>query len=105
MPVQARLAIVRQVAEGLAPAHEAGVVHRDLKPANILVEPDGQAYIIDFGIAVSSRTVNAAGVVVGTPEYMAPEQISGRAVDARADVYALGLLLYDMLTGRKRLQR
>ncbi len=96
----ARIALA--VCEGLAAAHAAGVVHRDLKPANILVERTGRVVLTDFGIAralageASSRTQG----MVGTPLYMAPEQISGAEVEARSDLYAAGLLLYEMLTGQ-----
>ncbi len=95
----ARIALA--VCEGLAAAHAAGVVHRDLKPANVLVEKGGRIVLTDFGIAravageVASRTMGT----VGTPMYMAPEQVSGDPVDARADLYAVGLLLHEMLTG------
>ncbi|HEX8438001.1 protein kinase domain-containing protein [Archangium sp.] len=98
-PRAARIALA--VCEGLAAAHAAGVVHRDLKPANVLVEKGGRVVLTDFGIAravageVASRTMGT----VGTPMYMAPEQVSGDPVDARADLYAVGLLLHEMLTG------
>lgn len=98
-PRAARVALA--ICEGLAAAHSAGVVHRDLKPANVLVEAAGRVVLTDFGIAravageVASRTMG----MVGTPMYMAPEQVSGDPVDARADLYAVGLLLYEMLTG------
>lgn len=99
------LPIVRQVAEGLAAAHDAGVVHRDLKPANVMIATSGEACIMDFGIARSSNTtVTQSGVVVGTLEYMAPEQLQGGTADGRTDVYALGLIAYDMLVGRRRLE-
>ncbi len=89
------------VAEGLAAAHAAGVVHRDLKPANVLVEREGRVVLTDFGIARALGDEGGARTqgVVGTPLYMAPEQLSGKPVDARADVYALGLMLFEMLTG------
>jgi serine/threonine-protein kinase len=102
LPATRAARILLAVCEGLAAAHVAGVVHRDLKPANILLEPGGRVVLTDFGIAravvaeASSRTL---GGVVGTPLYMAPEQVSGEPVDARADLYAVGLLLYEMLTG------
>ena len=98
------LAIAKQVGSGLAAAHEAGVVHRDLKPANIMVEEEGHALIMDFGIARSTSagmTMTAGGGVVGTMDYMAPEQARGESVDQRADLYAFGLILNDMLVGRR----
>jgi len=97
-PVARALYLARQIAAGLEAAHEAGVVHRDLKPPNIMVGADDHALIMDFGISASpDETVS--GMVVGTLEYMAPEQSKGDAVDARADIYAFGLILYEMLTG------
>jgi serine/threonine-protein kinase len=96
----ARIALA--VCEGLAAAHAAGVVHRDLKPANILLEPGGRVVLTDFGIAravVAEAASRTQGGVVGTPLYMAPEQVSGEPVDARTDLYAVGLLLHEMLTG------
>ena len=96
------LRIARQVASGLAAAHEAGVVHRDLKPANIMIDADDHALIMDFGIAHSSAEGTRAthtGAIVGTLEYMAPEQAEGKPVDQRCDIYAFGLILYDLLTG------
>jgi tetratricopeptide (TPR) repeat protein len=102
LPVARVLKIARQVAAGLAAAHEQGVVHRDLKPANIMVDEDEHALIMDFGIA---RSVvgggTASGGVVGTLFYMAPEQARGEPVDQRADIYAFGLILYDLLLGRR----
>jgi hypothetical protein len=106
LPVARALAIARQVAAGLAAAHEAGVVHRDLKPANIMVQDDDHALLMDFGIArsVSGDTGpgTMVGTVIGTLDYMAPEQARGEVVDGRADIYAFGLILYEMLTGRRR---
>ena len=99
-PVRAaRIALA--IAEGLAAAHAAGVVHRDLKPANILIEPGGRVVLTDFGIAraVVGEAAARTGGPVGTPMYMAPEQVSGEPVDGRADLYALGLVLFEMLTG------
>ena len=94
--------LARQIAEGLAEAHRLGVVHRDLKPQNIMIDKDGNAKIMDFGIARSlhTRGVTGTGVIIGTPEYMAPEQADGRDVDSRADIYALGTVLFEMVTGR-----
>ena len=104
LPVARALAIARQVVAGLVAAHEVGVVHRDLKPANIMVGADDQALIMDFGIARSTSGTAGAGAtmtggVVGTLEYMAPEQAKGEPADHRADIYAFGLILYDMLVG------
>jgi serine/threonine protein kinase/tetratricopeptide (TPR) repeat protein len=103
LPVPVAIRLAQQIAEGLQAAHEAGVVHRDLKPGNIMVDEDDDAVIMDFGIArsVSSGGGTMAGAVVGTVEYMAPEQARGESVDHRADIYALGLILYDMLGGRR----
>jgi tetratricopeptide (TPR) repeat protein len=108
IPVQRVLQIARQVADGLAAAHEVGVVHRDLKPENVMIDTDGNAQIMDFGIARSvsgTGTATALGAVIGTLEYMAPEQAQGQHLDHRADIYAFGLILYDMLAGRQRLAR
>jgi tetratricopeptide (TPR) repeat protein len=96
------LAIARQLALGLQAAHARGVVHRDLKPGNVLVDSDGQAWIADFGVARSLRSsgMTHSGAVIGTPDYLSPEQARGAPVDARSDLYALGLLLYEMLSGK-----
>ena len=94
--------IAKQVCEGLAEAHRLGVVHRDLKPQNVMVDEDGNARIMDFGIARSLKTkgITATGVMIGTPEYMSPEQVEGKEVDQRSDIYSLGVILYEMVTGR-----
>jgi len=95
------LRIARQVAEGLDAAHAVGVVHRDIKPANVLFDVRGDAKIMDFGLAAPTETVRAgeSGVIIGSPRYMAPEQIRGERVDARTDLYALGVMLYELCAG------
>jgi len=95
------VSIAKQVCEGLSEAHGLGVVHRDLKPGNILIDRDGNAKIMDFGIArsISAKGITGAGVLIGTPEYMSPEQVDGKDVDQRSDIYSLGVILYQMLTG------
>jgi len=94
--------IAKQVCDGLAEAHRLGVVHRDLKPQNIMVDEEGNARIMDFGIARSlkAKGITGAGVMVGTPEYMSPEQAEVKDVDQRSDIYSLGVVLYEMATGR-----
>ncbi|MBM3296564.1 MAG: tetratricopeptide repeat protein, partial [Candidatus Aminicenantes bacterium] len=94
--------IARQICEGLAEAHRLGVVHRDLKPQNIMIDREGNARIMDFGIARSLKVkgLTGAGVVIGTPEYMSPEQVEGGEADNRSDIYSLGIILYEMTTGR-----
>ncbi len=95
--------IARQVCEGLAEAHRLGVVHRDLKPGNIMIDREGNAKIMDFGIARSvaaKKGITGAGVMIGTPEYMSPEQVEGKEIDTRSDLYSLGIILYEMLTGQ-----
>jgi len=96
------LGITRQVCDGLEEAHKLGVVHRDLKPQNIMVDEDGKARIMDFGIARSlyGKSITGAGVMIGTPEYMSPEQVEGKEIDQRSDIYSLGVILYEMVTGR-----
>jgi serine/threonine protein kinase len=94
--------ILSQICDGLEAAHGQGVVHRDLKAQNILIGRSGQIKIIDFGLAraIHLEGMTATGLIMGTPEYMAPEQVTGKSVDERADIYALGVILFEMLTGR-----
>jgi serine/threonine-protein kinase len=107
LAVPATLTIGKQVCRALEVAHEEGIVHRDIKPQNLLVDPSGFLKVMDFGIARlaersagGGHTLTAAGVVVGTPQYMAPEQLFGEPVDGRADIYATGAVLFECLTGR-----
>ncbi len=120
MPIEDALPIAKQIAEALEAAHEQGIVHRDLKPANVKVRPDGQVKVLDFGLAKlaggdvlpagsiamtasPTLTVHATylGVILGTAAYMSPEQAKGKAVDRRADIWAFGVVLCEMLTGRR----
>ena len=97
-----KLEVVVQVCRGLAYAHEHGVVHRDIKPSNIRLLDDGTAKIMDFGIAkLGSTTLTKTGMMVGTIHYMSPEQVRGRAVDGRSDVFSTGVILYELLAGRR----
>jgi len=102
LPVDNVLSIVAQVALGLAYAHEHGIVHRDVKPSNVMVGADGHVKITDFGIArMESASVRTqTGMVLGSPKYMSPEQVMGKLIDQRSDVFSLGVVLYEMLTGR-----
>jgi serine/threonine protein kinase len=91
----------KQICEGLAEAHRLGVVHRDLRPGNIMIDKEGNARILDFGIARSLDVgeIEGADVLIGTPEYMSPEQLEDREIDHRSDLYSLGVILYEMVTG------
>ena len=92
--------IARQLCAGLAAAHEQGVLHRDLKPANVMIDGKGRARITDFGLARETEMVAGEDARSGTPAYMAPEQLAGREATARSDLYALGLVLYELFTGQ-----
>jgi serine/threonine protein kinase/tetratricopeptide (TPR) repeat protein len=96
------LSIAGQVCDGMAEAHGLGIIHRDLKTANIMIDREGNAHVMDFGIARAAvaEGLTDRGTMIGTPEYMAPEQIEGENVDQRADIYSLGVILFEMLTGR-----
>jgi serine/threonine-protein kinase len=102
VPIKDVQDILQQVVNGLEAAHSAGVIHRDLKPSNVLVGERGAVKIIDFGLATTQMGdgLTATGAILGTPHYMAPEQVRGKPVDARTDIYALGALAYHLVTGR-----
>lgn len=102
MPVEQVINIVAQVAQGLAYAHEYGIVHRDVKPSNIMIVRDGHVKITDFGIArmASAAVRTQTGMVLGSPKYMSPEQVVGQETDQRSDIFSLGVMLYEMLTGQ-----
>lgn len=95
------LQLTRQICRGLDYAHSNGIVHRDIKPANIMITANGTVKIMDFGIAKSGGQVTNTGQVLGTPNYMSPEQVKGRPLDGRSDLFSLGVILYEMLTGEK----
>jgi serine/threonine protein kinase len=117
MKLRDALRIAAAVADALAAAHSAGVVHRDLKPGNVLVSPSGAVKVLDFGLArrrlpygpndlaIGSGPDSQAGLISGTPAYMSPEQAEGGAVDHRSDIFSLGALLYELLTGRRAFER
>jgi tetratricopeptide (TPR) repeat protein/TolB-like protein len=96
------VSIAKQVCEGLSEAHRLGIIHRDLKPSNIIIDKEGNARIMDFGIArtISGKALTGEGIIIGTPEYMSPEQVEGKETDQRSDIYSLGIILYEMVTGR-----
>lgn len=101
--LRSTLEMARQICSGLREAHAQGVVHRDLKPENLMIDREGSAKIMDFGVArfFTGHSMTTLHAIAGTPSYMAPEQVEGRDVDQRADIYALGLIVYEMLTGRE----
>jgi eukaryotic-like serine/threonine-protein kinase len=119
IPLDEALPIARQIAEALEAAHEQSIIHRDLKPANIKVRPDGTVKVLDFGLAkvmeptgvaspsvsqsptITTPAMTHAGMILGTAAYMSPEQARGKQVDKRADIWAFGCVLYEMLTGKR----
>ncbi len=102
LSVDKALYFAGQIADGLSEAHRLGIIHRDLKPQNIMIDRQGNAKIMDFGIArqLAGPDLTGAGMMIGTPDYMSPEQVDGSAVDPRTDIYAFGVMLYEMLVGR-----
>ncbi len=101
LPGDKAVELARQMCAGLAAAHEAGVLHRDLKPANVMIDGRGKARITDFGLAIVSEELRGEEAMAGTPAYMAPEQLTGKEVTQRSDIYALGLVLYELFTGKR----
>ncbi len=103
LPFDRVVSLARQIASGLSAAHDVGIVHRDLKPQNILVDKAGRAYVSDFGLAksfeASAAGITRTGDFIGTPRYVAPETVEGRPTDRRSDLYAVGLILYEMASG------
>ena len=102
VPIERKLDLMIQLCAGLGAAHNASIYHRDIKPGNIFVRADGILKILDFGVArLASSSMTAAGFIVGTPDYMSPEQARGAEIDGRSDIFSLGGVFYFMLTGRK----
>src|SRR5205823_3947254 len=100
LPVDKAIEIARRLCAGLAAAHEKGVLHRDLKPGNVMLDREGQVLLTDFGLAGLAGEIEGAEVRNGTPAYMAPEQLAGEEVSVRSDIYSLGLVLYEIFTGK-----
>ena len=102
LPLEQQVEIMARMCEGLAFAHSRGIVHRDVKPANLFITADGQLKILDFGVArIASSKLTRSGLIVGTPDFMSPEQVIGRTVDQRSDIFSAGAVFYQLLTGRK----
>jgi serine/threonine protein kinase len=115
LPVDVLMTMARQLADALAAAHDKGIVHRDLKPANVMVTKSGRVKVLDFGLAklgaasspgaeLETMAQTSEGVLLGTMPYMSPEQVEGRPLDARTDIFSLGVLLHEMATGRRPFQ-
>jgi TolB-like protein/Flp pilus assembly protein TadD len=102
MSAASTINLAKQICSGLSEAHRHGIVHRDLKPGNILIDRGGNAKILDFGLArsIESQGITATGIIIGTPQYMSPEQVQEKTIDQRSDIYSLGVLMYEMLTGQ-----
>jgi len=101
LPQNKAIQIARQICAGLAAAHDAGVLNRDLKPANIMIDGDGNARVLDFGLAGLAEEFGDDEMRAGTPAYMAPEQIEGKEQTIKSDIYSLGLVLYELFTGKR----
>ncbi len=102
LPPAEALALTRQIAQGLAYAHEQGVVHRDVKPDNILVDAKGRAVVTDFGVAhLEASDMTRTGEILGTPHFMSPEQVTGQPLDGRSDLFSLGVVLFQVLSGQR----
>jgi serine/threonine-protein kinase len=102
LPIERQVEIMSRMCEGLAFAHARGIVHRDVKPANLFITTDGQVKVLDFGVArIASSKLTRSGFIVGTPDYMSPEQVMGKGVDQRSDIFSAGSMFYELLSGRR----